>query len=305
MGVWPRVYPSDERTDMMRHPSPLPASVSTLDRALVMGIVNVTPDSFSDGGKWFSRDAAVAHAHELLDQGADILDIGGESTRPGAARVDVDEELRRVIPVIEELAGTGVTLSIDTTRASVAEAAIAAGAHIINDVSGGLADPHMDQTAAETGAVFIAMHWRGHATEMDALDRYDDVYQDVRRELMTRVGQLLEAGVKREQIVLDPGLGFAKSGANNWPLLARTRDLVDEGYPVLVGASRKRFLGQLLASQEGEPVAPEARDVATAAITALSVVEGAWAVRVHDVAASVDALKVAQAWQAANVKRLG
>jgi dihydropteroate synthase len=217
----------------------------------------------------------------------------------------VDEELRRVIPVIEELAGTGAVLSIDTTRAQVAEAAVAAGAHIINDVSGGLADPHMDRTAAETGAVFIAMHWRGHATEMDSLDRYDDVYSDVHRELMTRVGQLLQAGVKREQIVLDPGLGFAKSGANNWPLLARTRDFVDEGYPVLVGASRKRFLGQLLASQEGEPVAPEARDVATAAITALSVLEGAWAVRVHNVAASVDALKVAQAWQAANVKRLG
>jgi dihydropteroate synthase len=290
---------------MMRHPAPLPTSVSMLGRALVMGIVNVTPDSFSDGGKWFSRDAAAAHAHELLEQGADILDIGGESTRPGAARVDVDEELRRVIPVIEELAGTGAVLSIDTTRAQVAEAAVAAGAHIINDVSGGLADPHMDRTAAETGAVFIAMHWRGHATEMDSLDRYDDVYSDVHRELMTRVGQLLQAGVKREQIVLDPGLGFAKSGANNWPLLARTRDFVDEGYPVLVGASRKRFLGQLLASQEGEPVAPEARDVATAAITALSVLEGAWAVRVHNVAASVDALKVAQAWQAANVKRLG
>lgn len=283
----------------MRHPAPLPDVLSSLDRALVMGVVNVTPDSFSDGGQWFSADAAVAHGKELLAQGADILDIGGESTRPGAPRVSEDEELRRVIPVISELASLGAVMSVDTTRARVAQAAIEAGAHIINDVSGGLADPRMDATAAETGAVFIAMHWRGHATEMDNLEHYNDVFVDVKSELLERVDALLTAGVRESQIVLDPGLGFSKSGANNWPLLAHTEDFASLGFPVLVGASRKRFLGQLLADESGEPAAPLARDGATAAITALSVAAGAWAVRVHDVASSVDAMKVGQAWRSA------
>lgn len=283
----------------MRHPAPLPDVLSSLDRALVMGVVNVTPDSFSDGGQWFSADAAVAHGKELLAQGADILDIGGESTRPGAPRVSEDEELRRVIPVISELASLGAVMSVDTTRARVAQAAIEAGAHIINDVSGGLADPRMDATAAETGAVFIAMHWRGHATEMDNLEHYNDVFVDVKSELLERVDALLTAGVRESQIVLDPGLGFSKSGANNWPLLAHTEDFASLGFPLLVGASRKRFLGQLLADESGEPAAPLARDGATAAITALSVAAGAWAVRVHDVASSVDAMKVGQAWRSA------
>lgn len=282
----------------MRHPAPLPTSVSSLDRALVMGIVNVTPDSFSDGGQWFSQEAAVAHAHELLAQGADILDIGGESTRPGAPRVDEAEELRRVIPVIRELSSSGATLSVDTTRASVAEAAIAAGAHIINDVSGGLADPRMDWVAADSGAVFVAMHWRGHATEMDDLENYTDIVADVTAELLQRVDTLVSAGVHESQIVLDPGLGFAKSGANNWPVLAQTSHFASLGFPILIGASRKRFLGQLLADTQGEPAAPQDRDVATAAVTALSVVNGAWAVRVHDVPTSVDALKVGTAWLA-------
>lgn len=283
----------------MRHPAPLPQAITALDRSLIMGIVNVTPDSFSDGGQWFSAETAVAHSHELIAQGADILDIGGESTRPGAPRVAEDEELRRVIPVIKELASVGVTLSVDTTRASVAEVAIAAGAHIINDVSGGLADPRMDHVVAETGAVFVAMHWRGHATVMDDLEHYDDVFLDVQRELTQRVDQLMAAGVQQSQIVLDPGLGFSKAGANNWPLLARTRDFAEMGFPVLIGASRKRFLGQILSNSVGELAPPEERDIATSAVTALSAAEGAWAIRVHNVAVSVDALKVAEAWKGA------
>lgn len=283
----------------MRHPAPLPETITSLDRSLIMGIVNVTPDSFSDGGQWFSAETAVAHSFELLQQGADILDIGGESTRPGAPRVEEAEELRRVIPVIKELAHTGAVLSVDTTRASVAEAAIAAGAYIINDVSGGLADPRMDHVAADTGAVFIAMHWRGHATEMDNLEHYNDVFTDVKHELSQRVDALLRAGVKESQLVLDPGLGFSKSGANNWPLLTRTSDFVGMGFPVLIGASRKRFLGQILSSRTGELAPPEQRDVATSAVTALAVAEGAWAVRVHNVAVSVDARIVGEAWKAA------
>lgn len=283
----------------MRHPAPLPTDVTSLDRALIMGIVNVTPDSFSDGGNWFDHDAAIQHGFELVEQGADILDIGGESTRPGAPRVEEAEELRRVIPVIKDLRSSGAVISIDTTRASVARAAIAAGAHIINDVSGGLADDNMAHAAAETGAVFVAMHWRGHATEMNANDVYTDVVAEVKSELMARVDALLAAGVQESAIVLDPGLGFAKNGASNWPLLAHTSDIVGWGFPLLVGASRKRFLGQLVSNEEGIPANPTERDQATAAITALSVASGAWAVRVHNVAQSVDAAKVAQAWVSA------
>ncbi|WP_435300630.1 dihydropteroate synthase [Timonella sp. A28] len=281
------------------HPAPLPLSLTTIDRTLIMGVVNVTPDSFSDGGNWFSHEAAVQHGLLLREQGADILDVGGESTRPGAPRVDEDEELRRVIPVITELASHGAVISVDTTRARVAQEAIAAGAHIINDVSGGLADDDMVHVAAQTGAVFVAMHWRGHAQVMDSLEVYDDVVDDVRRELLSRVEHLYEAGVRREQIVLDPGLGFSKSGANNWPLLAHTPEFVELGFPLLIGASRKRFLGHLLAQPDMPPVPPEARDHATAAITALSAFHGAWAVRVHNVSESADALKVAHAWKSA------
>ena len=281
----------------MLHPGPLPDHLTELDRTLVMGVVNVTPDSFSDGGNWFKPKAAVAHGLELLAQGADILDVGGESTRPGAPRVDEAEELRRVIPVISELVKSGAVVSIDSTRASVARAAAEAGAHIINDVSGGLADKEMAKVAAQTGKVFIAMHWRGHATQMDFLENYEDVLADVSRELLNRVGHLLDAGVARTQIVLDPGLGFSKVGANNWPLLKHTQDLVNLGFPLLVGASRKRFLGHLMAGPSGEPALPEDRDQATAAITALAAGAGAWCVRVHDVRPSVAAVKVAQAWR--------
>jgi dihydropteroate synthase len=263
-----------------------------------MGVVNVTPDSFSDGGRWFTPGAAVAHGMELLAQGADLLDVGGESTRPGSRRVAVEDELARVLPVIEQLVARGATVSVDTTRAVVARAAVERGAAIINDVSGGLADDDMYAAVAATGAVYVAMHWRGHADVMDDLDAYDDVVADVRRELADRVAALRAAGVRDEQVVLDPGLGFAKSGASNWPLLARLPELVADGFPVLVGASRKRFLGHLLAGADGDPAPPLARDGATAAVTALAAAAGAWCVRVHEVAGSADAVRVAAAWRA-------
>ncbi|WP_425957044.1 dihydropteroate synthase [Xylanimonas sp. McL0601] len=273
-----------------------------------MGVVNVTPDSFSDGGEWFSSEAGVRHGFELLGEGADIVDVGGESTRPGAVRVPEAQELARVIPVIERLAAAGAVVSVDTTRASVAERAVAAGARLINDVSGGLADPSMGRAVAETGAVYVCMHWRGHADVMDSLEVYDDVVADVRDELGARLAALEADGVRREQVVLDPGLGFAKSGDLNWPLLARLDALHALGRPVLVGASRKRFLGRLLATGNGdvvEPARPLARDEATAAISALAAVSGAWAVRVHAARASHDAVRVAAAWAAAGEEPSG
>ncbi|NHT18871.1 dihydropteroate synthase [Cellulomonas sp. IC4_254] len=264
-----------------------------------MGVVNVTPDSFSDGGRWFAPDAAVAHGLSLLADGADLLDVGGESTRPGAARVPVAEELDRVLPVVRELASRGAAVSVDTTRAEVAEAAVAAGAVVVNDVSGGLAEPEIREVVARTGVVYVAMHWRGHADVMDALAEYDDVVTDVRRELADRVAELRAAGVADHQVVLDPGLGFAKPGSANWPLLARLPELVADGFPVLVGASRKRFLGHLLAGEDGVPVPPEQRDAATAAVSALAAAAGAWCVRVHEVRGTADAVRVAARWRAA------
>lgn len=264
-----------------------------------MGVVNVTPDSFSDGGRWFEPGDAVRHGLQLLADGADLLDVGGESTRPNAGRVPVEIELQRVLPVIEALAAQGAVISVDTTRASVARAAVDRGALLINDVSGGLADPEMHRAAAHAGVVYVAMHWRGHADVMDSLDQYDDVVADVRRELADRLDALLAAGVREEQIVLDPGLGFAKPGASNWPLLAHLDALQSLGRPVLVGASRKRFLGHLLAGPDGAPAAPLDRDDATAAVTALAAAAGAWCVRVHEVTGSADAVRVAAAWVAA------
>ena len=269
------------------------------ERTLVMGVVNVTPDSFSDGGRWFEPRQAVAHGLELAEQGADLLDVGGESTRPGAQRVPVDEELRRVTPVVEALTAAGAAVSVDTTRAAVARRALDAGAVLVNDVSGGLADDDMYEVVRDTGVAYVAMHWRGHADVMDTNDRYDDVVTDVRRELAQRVAAMRAAGIRDEQVVLDPGLGFAKAGASNWPLLARLPELVGDGFPVLVGASRKRFLGHLLAGPDDEPVPPLARDGATHAISALVAAAGVWAVRVHDVGGSVDAVRVAAAWRRA------
>lgn len=273
------------------HPAaPLPAAAQP---TLVMGVVNVTPDSFSDGGRWFDAEAAIAHGVELVAQGADLVDVGGESTRPGAARVEPAEELRRVVPVIRELSARGIRVSVDTMRAATAEAAVEAGAEIINDVSAGLADEAMAAIAAASGARYVAMHWRGHADRMDRLAEYDDVAREVRDELAARVDALVAAGVPAERLILDPGLGFAKRGEHNWQLLARLGELQSLGLPVLVGASRKRFIGSLL--PDDAPV--EQRDLPTAVISALSAEAGAWAVRVHDVVATRRALDVVGAWQ--------
>ena len=262
-----------------------------------MGVLNVTPDSFSDGGRYLSTEDALAHAHAMWRRGADLIDVGGESTRPGSQRVDAEGELARVLPVIKTLAAEGLVLSVDTTRASVAAAAVEAGAHIINDVSGGLADPDMARVAADTGVPWVLMHWRGHSRKMDELARYDDVVADVRDELSARVDEALAAGVREDAIVLDPGLGFAKHADHNWALLKDLDTLLALGFPVLVGASRKRFLGRLLADDAGEPRPPSGREVATAAVSTLAAYAGAWGVRVHDVGGSLDAIAVAEAWR--------
>lgn len=261
------------------------------DRPLVMGVVNVTPDSFSDGGLYFDANAAVAHGHELIAQGADIIDIGGESTRPGAQRPTVAEELARVIPVVEGLTDAGAWISVDTMRAEVAAAAVAAGARIINDVSGGLADPQMAAVAARTGAGFVVMHWRGHSHDMQTRAVYDDVTADVCRELADQAGAALDAGVAREQIVIDPGLGFAKTAEQNWVLLQHLSAFQDMQLPVLVGASRKSFLSKV-GSRDGHPVPAEQRDFATAAVSVVLAQADVWAIRVHDVRSTFAACDV-------------
>ncbi|MFG1640637.1 dihydropteroate synthase [Amycolatopsis sp. NPDC049252] len=261
-----------------------------------MGVLNVTPDSFSDGGRYLDVDQALEHARAMWARGADLIDVGGESTRPGALRVDAETELARVLPVIRTLAGEGVALSVDTTRAAVAAAALEAGAHVVNDVSGGLADPDMARVAAESGAPWVLMHWRGHSEDMQALAKYEDVVADVRSELLARVDDALAAGVAESAIVLDPGLGFAKNAEHDWALLRGLDSLLSLGFPVLVGASRKRFLGRLLSEKGGTPRPPDGREDATAAISALAAAAGAWGVRVHEVGASLDAVTVAAAW---------
>jgi dihydropteroate synthase len=269
------------------------------DRCVVMGVLNVTPDSFSDGGLFTDLDAAIAHGLALTAAGADIVDVGGESTRPGAERVDAEEEIRRVVPPIRALAAAGVAVSVDTTRAAVAEAAVDAGASIVNDVSGGLADPGMAKVVAAAAVPWVLMHWRGHSRDMQALARYGDVVADVRRELSRQVDIALTAGVEAENIVLDPGLGFAKTAEHNWTLLARLDELAAIGFPVLVGASRKAFLGRLLAGPDGTPAPVEARENATVATSVLAAVMGAWGVRVHEVTPTLDAMKVVGAWSRA------
>jgi dihydropteroate synthase len=256
-----------------------------------MGVLNVTPDSFSDGGCYADAGDAIAHGLEMHAAGADYVDVGGESTRPGAGRVDAQEECRRVLPVIGELAAAGVAVSVDTTRAEVAEAALGAGAVLVNDVSGGLADSGMAKLVADAGVPWVLMHWRGHSREMYAAAGYDDVVTEVRSELSARIDDALAAGVAEEQLVLDPGLGFAKNGGHNWLLLASLDRLVGMGLPVLLGASRKTFLGRLLAGPDGAPRPAEQRDAATLATTVLAAQAGVWGVRVHDAAGSVDALR--------------
>jgi dihydropteroate synthase len=261
-----------------------------------MGVLNVTPDSFSDGGRYLDLDDALRHGMRMWDRGADLIDIGGESTRPGAERVDAGVETSRILPVIKELASAGVRVSVDTMHASVAEAAVHAGATVINDVSGGLADRDMAKVAADAGVPWILMHWRGHSKNMDELARYTDVVREVRDELRVRVDAALAAGVAEDALVIDPGLGFAKHAEHNWALLRNLGTLIDLGFPVLVGASRKRFVGRLLADADGNPAPPDQREDATAAISALAASAGAWGVRVHDVARSLDAVAVAAAW---------
>jgi dihydropteroate synthase len=265
-------------------------------RCLVMGVVNVTPDSFSDGGRWLDAADAVTHGLALLADGADILDVGGESTRPGAGRVEADEELQRVLPVIRGLVDAGAVVSVDTTRAAVAEPAIAAGAQLVNDVSGGQADPGMLALVASAEVPYVCMHWRGQSADMDQLAAYDDVVRDVAAELAGSAQRALAAGIAPGRLVLDPGLGFAKLGEQNWRLLAQLAALHELGYPLLVGASRKRFLGAALAQADGSPRPAGQRDDATAAVSALTACAGAWAVRVHDAASSRDAVTVASHW---------
>ncbi|MFJ4417534.1 dihydropteroate synthase [Streptomyces sp. NPDC088925] len=270
------------------------------DRCAVMGVVNVTPDSFSDGGRWFDTEAAVKHGLELVARGADLVDVGGESTRPGASRVDEAEELRRVVPVVRALAAEGVTLSVDTMRARVAEAALDAGAHLVNDVSGGLADAAMVPMVAATGAPFVVMHWRGFSEDMNARAVYADVVGEVVSELEQRMAAVVGAGVAPERVLLDPGLGFAKATEHDLVLLAHLDRLRALGRPLLVAASRKRFLGRVLAGDtSAAPPPARERDAATAAVSALSAAGGAWGVRVHEVRASADAVRVARAVEAA------
>lgn len=264
-------------------------------RPVVMGVVNVTPDSFSDGGEWFEPQAAVDHGRLLMAQGADIIDVGGESTRPGAERPSAQEELRRVLPLIEVIAAEGATVSVDTMRAVVASRALAAGASIVNDVSGGLADPDMVRVVAQAGVPFVAMHWRGHSVEMQGRAVYDDVVAEVCAQLAARRDALLAAGVAPDGLVLDPGLGFAKLAEHNWSILARLDVLQQLGHPVLVGASRKSFLGRLGVPEGGVPRPPTERDAATAATSVIASLAGVWGVRVHDVPATRDALAVVSA----------
>ncbi len=272
-------------------------------RTLVMGVLNVTPDSFSDGGSHGTAAAAIDHGRALIAAGADIVDVGGESTRPGATPVSPEQEQERILPVVEVLLAEGAVLSIDTMHTATARAALALGDVIVNDVSGLHHEPDMPALIAETGAPYILMHNRGTPTTMDALADYGDVVEDVLAELIEVRQRFYDAGVAPEQIIMDPGLGFAKAGEQNWALLRGLDRLTGLGHPVLVAASRKRFLGTLLEGQpghshdDGATPPPAQRDAATAALSALSAFHGAWAVRVHDVTPTADAVRAAAAWR--------
>ena len=275
----------------MLHPSGLPENLRKLDRTLVMGVLNVTPDSFSDGGRFYDATIATNHALQMIQDGADIIDIGGESTRPGSDRISVQEELDRVIPVISSLAHSGAAISIDTMRAEVARAAITAGACMINDVSGGKSDPEMLGYVAVLKVPYILMHWRGPSNIMNTLTDYNDVVADVTSEISKQVDAAISAGISRERIAIDPGIGFAKTVDQNWPILKHLNVLEELGLPILMGASRKKFLGELLA-KDGVPRDSDERESATTAISTLMAARGVWAVRVHDVKSTSDAVAV-------------
>lgn len=281
----------------MNHPRGLPPHVAALDRPIVMGVLNVTSDSFSDGGLHLDPRVAIAHGRALIELGADIVDIGGESTRPGAERVSEEVERARVLTVVAELAAAGVAVSIDTMRASVARAAVHEGACLVNDVSGGLADPEMLATLAELEVPVVLMHWRGHSAGMQGLATYADPAVEVAEELRSRLEAAVAAGIARERIVLDPGIGFAKESDHNWAVLHGLSETMALGCPVLVGASRKRFLGALLADPDGTQRAMDDRDLATLGVTAICAREGVWGVRVHDVRGARDAVLVGRAWR--------
>jgi dihydropteroate synthase len=267
-------------------------------RALVMGVLNVTPDSFSDGGKWLDTPTAIQHGIDHVSGGADLVDVGGESTRPGAVRPGVAEELDRVLPVVRGLVADGVLVSVDTMRAEVAAAAVESGAVLVNDVSGGLADEKMLPTVARLGVAYVLMHWRAHSEEMQQHTEYDDVVADVVAELRTRLDAATAAGVDPARVAVDPGIGFSKTADQNWDVLAGLERLHDLGHPVLVATSRKRFLGSLLADPAGGLRAPEERQDGTTATSALAASAGAWCIRAHDVRATLDAVRVAHRWAA-------
>ena len=275
----------------MLHPSGLPENLRNLDRTLVMGVLNVTPDSFSDGGRFDDTEIAISHALQMIEDGADIVDIGGESTRPGSDRISVQEELDRVLPVISVLANSGVAISIDTMRAEVARAAIDAGACVINDVSGGKSDPEMLSYVSTLTVPYILMHWRGPSNIMNTLTDYNDVVADVTSEISKQVDVAVAAGISRERIAIDPGIGFAKTVDQNWPILKHLDVLEGLGLPILMGASRKKFLGELLA-KAGVARDSDERESATTAISTLMAARGMWAVRVHDVKPTRDAVAV-------------
>ena len=275
----------------MLHPSGLPENLRKLDRTLVMGVLNVTPDSFSDGGRFDDTEIAISHALQMIEDGADIIDIGGESTRPGSERISVQVELDRVLPVIAGLVNSGVAISIDTMRAEVARAAIEAGACMINDVSGGKSDPEMLSYVSTQTAPYILMHWRGPSNIMNTLTDYNDVVADVTSEISKQVDVAVAAGIARERIAIDPGIGFAKTVDQNWPILKHLDVLEGLGLPILMGASRKKFLGELLA-KAGVARDSDERESATTAISTLMAARGMWAVRVHDVKPTRDAVAV-------------
>jgi dihydropteroate synthase len=272
-------------------------NVPPRDRPVIVGVLNVTPDSFSDGGKFTRVDAAVSHAVALRAAGADFIDVGGESTRPGAARIDPAQERKRVLPVLKALLDRDIPVSVDTMNASTAAAAAEIGVVVVNDVSGGLADPDMLRTVAETGVHYIASHWRAPSEFMDSEAVYKNVVLEVRNALKARIAEMLVWGISPDRIVLDPGLGFAKTADHNWALLKALPRLASIGYPLLIGASRKRFLAPF--TDADAPTAE--RDFATAVVSALAAQAGVWGVRVHDVASTASALDVWSAWNSGGV----